>query len=242
MQPTPRFAPWLMLFARPVLFLAVQTAFAAAFWVAGAAMPWEQAANWWLITVSIADLICLALLSRLFAAEGRRLRDLFRIQRSRIRGDLLALLGLTLVTAPVALLPNLMLGQVLFDNPDDLMALFVRPIPMWAALVAVFLFPVAQGLSETPTYFGYVMPRLAAQGVNKWLAIALPALMLGLQHVAAPLLFNVPFMLWRGLMYIPFAFVVGFAFHWRPSLLPYFVVVHIMMNVSLAVMFLQVAP
>ncbi len=85
------------------------------------------------------------------------------------------------------------------------------------------------------------MPRFESQGLKKWLALSLPALMLGLQHIAAPLLFDMDFILWRGLMFIPFAFLVGLAFRWRPQLLPYFVVVHIIMNMSFAAMFLSAA-
>ena len=43
------------------------------------------------------------------------------------------------------------------------------------------------------------------------------------------------------LMYIPFALVVGFFFRWRPRLLPYFVIVQILMNMSFAMMFFRVA-
>ena len=85
------------------------------------------------------------------------------------------------------------------------------------------------------------MPRFEAQGMNKWLAISLPALMLGFQHIAMPFLLDGRFIIWRGLMFLPFAFLVGFTFHWRPRLLPYFVVVHILLNMATVVAFLSYA-
>jgi len=85
------------------------------------------------------------------------------------------------------------------------------------------------------------MPHLAAQGLNKWLAIFIPGLMLGLQHIVAPLLFDVRFIVWRGLMFIPFALITGIALYWRPRILPYFIVVHILMNMGFAAMFLSMA-
>jgi membrane protease YdiL (CAAX protease family) len=105
----------------------------------------------------------------------------------------------------------------------------------------IFLFPITQGLSELSLYFGYVMPRLESGGLNKILALSLPALMLGLQHIAVPFLFDIRFILWRALMYIPFAFFSGIVLHWRPRLLPYMAIVHVLMNMSFATMFLSVA-
>lgn len=147
----------------------------------------------------------------------------------------------TVLMAPVSYLPNVLLGQWLFGSPEATLDLFVRPLPLWAAYASIFSFPIPQGLVETPTYFGYVMPRFQAQGMNKWLAISLPALMLGFQHLAAPSLLDVRFIAWRGLMFIPFAFLIGFVMYWRPRMLPYFAIIHILMNMSFTTMFLSAA-
>jgi hypothetical protein len=133
------------------------------------------------------------------------------------------------------------LGTALFGDSAATQNLFYRPMPFWAVYLAIIAFPIAQGLTEVPTYYGYVMPRFEMQGMKKWLAISLPALMLGLQHIAMPFLLDGRFIVWRGLMFMPFAFLIGFAFHWRPRLLPYFVVVHIIMNMATISMFLNVA-
>ncbi len=236
-----RITPWLMLIARPALFLATQAIFALGFSLTGSQRAWEEGANWWLLSVALADLACLFLLVRIFKAEGKSYWDIFRINRKTIKGDLLALVLMTAIVAPFATLPNIWLGQALFGNPEATLELIVRPLPLWAVYLAILSFSIAQGFTELPTYFGYSMPRLESQGLNRWLAIFIPGLMLGLQHIAAPLLFDVRFIAWRGLMFIPFALVTGFAIYWRPRVLPYFIVVHILMNMSFATMFLSMA-
>ena len=237
----PKIAPWLMLFSRTALFFTVQALFAFGFYLSGSASAWEAGANWWPIAVASANLVVLALLIRLFKSEGKRYWDIFRFERQHIKGDLLAVLGITLLAAPVSYLPNVMLGTLLFGSPEATLDLFIRPLPLWAVYLSVLVFPLTQGVTELPTYFGYVMPRFKAQGMQKWLAISLPALMLGLQHIAVPFLLDMRFITWRALMYIPFAFLLGIAIHWRPRLLPYFAIIHVLMNMSLAPMFLAVA-
>ena len=105
----------------------------------------------------------------------------------------------------------------------------------------ILIFPITQGLAELPTYFGYVMPRFESNGMRPWLAVMLPSLKLGFQHIAVPLLFDMRYILWRGLMYIPFAFFAGIVLHWRPRLLPYMVIVHVLMDMSFAALLLGAA-
>jgi hypothetical protein len=148
---------------------------------------------------------------------------------------------LSILSAPLTFLPNSLLAKSLWGDPNFVSQLFYCPLPYWAVYLAILAFPILQGLTETPTYFGYVMPRFEAQGMSKWLAISLPALMLAFQHIAMPFLIDGRFIIWRGLMFLPFAFLIGFAFYWRPRLLPHFVVIHILMNMSTIIAFLSVA-
>jgi hypothetical protein len=66
-------------------------------------------------------------------------------------------------------------------------------------------------------------------------------LLLGLQHIAVPLLFDARYILWRGLMFIPFAFFAAIVLHWRPRLLPYMVIAHVLMDMSFVAMLLSAA-
>lgn len=232
---------WYLLPARVLLFLLVQAVFALGFFIAGSQQAWNDGANWWLLTVAIADLFCLFIMLRVFRNEGRSYWDMLKIHRSTIKVDLLAMLGLVVLVAPVSYFPNVLLGKALFGSSEATLNLIVRPLPTLAVYAVMIVFPIIQGLTEGPTYFGYIMPKLKEYGVNKWVALVLPALFLSFQHVAAPLLFDIRFIAWRGLMFLPFALLTGLAFHWRPRLLPYFVVIHILMNMSFAAMFLEMA-
>ena len=231
-------APRLLLFGRSGLFLAMQAALAIAFLLAGVESPWRASAAWWPLTVSVVNLVLLAILVILYRDEGGSYWSIFRIHRQTLGRDLIALVAALLVIGPIGFFPNILLAGVLFDSPQAALDLFVRPLPMWAAYVQLVLFPVTQGLVEVPLYFIYVMPRLDARSFPDLRPVVLPALMLGLQHVVIPLLFNVDFILWRSLMFIPFAFALGILMLWRPRLLPYIAVIHVLMDLSVSIYFL----
>jgi hypothetical protein len=234
-------APWLMLFSRIILFFIIQSLFALGFLLTKSDSAWEQSANWWPLIVASTNLICIFLLVLSFNAEGKRYWDIFKTSRKVILGDILITVGTFVIGGPLSVFPNILLGGWLFTDPTATLDLFVRPLPLWAAYASIIIFPITQGLAELTTYFGYVMPRIALLGFNKYLVISIPALMLGLQHLAMPFLFDMRFILWRGLMYIPFAIFSGILLYWRPRLLPIMAIIHILMNMSFATMLLTVA-
>jgi hypothetical protein len=233
--------PWLLLVGRTGLFIVAQALVALGYYTAGIAGAWEAAAAWWPFAVTVTNLICLGVLVARFRAEGGSYLSLFRIRREDAKADWMPLLGLLVITGPAGFLPNMLLSNWLFGDLQAAVEWVVRPLPMWAAYASLILFPVTQGLVELAVYFLYVMPRLEAQGVGRWGALTLAGLGLGLQHAAVPLLFDGRYLLWRGLMFVPFALLMGVILRWRPRLLPYMAVVHVLMDLSFAAMLLGVA-
>lgn len=233
--------PWLMLGSRLASFIAIQSLFALGYYLAGSASAWEQGANWWPIVVFVANLVGIFLLTRLFRSEGCRYWDIFRLDRQHLKSDLLALLGLMVLLGPVSYLPNVLLGGLLFGSPEATLDLIVRPLPMWGVVASILVFPITQGLVELPTYFLYVLPRLKARGMAAWLAVTVASLGLAVQHVGVPLLLDWRFITWRALMFIPFALLSGIVLNWRPRLMPYMAVIHFLMDLGFAFMFLPAA-
>jgi len=236
---TPSRWSWIMLVSRISLFIGIQAVFAFGFLLGGSRDAWDKSANWWPFAVTLTNLLCLFLLVRLFNKERKNFWDIFRVQKEHVKSDLLVLLGVMIILGPVSYFPNVLLGGYLFGDPQRTLDLLVRPLPLWAAYASLILFPFTQGLAELPTYFAYVMPEFESQGMPGWLAVTVPSLVLGLQHIGVPFLFNAPYLLWRGLMFIPFAFLVGIVLRWRPRLLPYLAAIHVLMDMSFAAMLLK---
>lgn len=133
--------PWSMLFSRFILFAGIQALFALAFSLTGSANAWDTSANWWPLIVAIANMISVGLLISLFNNEGKSYKDIFRIQRGHLKNDLLALLVITIISAPVTYFPNILLGKWLFGDPNATLNLIVRQLPNWAAYASIFFVP-----------------------------------------------------------------------------------------------------
>jgi hypothetical protein len=223
---------------RPALAVAFQAIVAGVFVIGGGADPWRSAADWWLAWFGLVSVVNLVVLRALLHGEGRRLRDLYRVGRLG-RGTDLAWVAVALgVSVPLTVLPNFLLSQGLWGSGEVAADLTFRAIPVGAAVALVVAFPIVHALAELPTYFGYVMPRLEATTGWGWRAMLICALVLAVQHVALPLLFDWRFVVWRALMFVPFAIWIGYVVRRRPGTLPYLVIGHALLDTSLPILVL----
>lgn len=234
---------WLLLPARTLFFLAAQVIIALLLLLFAGVSDWQASAAWWPMAVALADILCLFLLIRWYKKEGKNFFSEFRIFRESFWKDLGIVLLSLIVGGPLSVLPNILLSTWLFGNPEATLELFVGSLPLWAVVVSGILFPLGQALTEIPMYMRYIAPKLESKsvsgyGLKPWLAVGLASLFLSLQHITAPLVFDLRFIIWRALMYLPFAIYVGILIRWRPRLLPFIVVIHWLMNLSFVFMYL----
>ena len=226
---------WGILALRSVLAVTFQAIVALLFVVGGSADPWRAAADWWLGWFALVSIANLGLLRWLLHRDGARLRDVYRFDGGT-RGADLRWVGIgVLVAAPLAIVPNLAIGMALWGSPETGAELSFRAIPVVAAAAILIGFPIVHAMAELPTYYGYVMPRLERMYGWRWRALIVAGLVLSTQHVFLPLLFDWRFVAWRALMFLPFAIWVAFVIQRRPSTLPYWVVAHGLLDLSLPI-------
>ncbi len=234
-------APLGMVAIRTLLFLAWQGVAAAILAMTGTVDTPDDAVAWWPVSIVGANLTTLAVLLWLLRREGGSYREMVRIDRHTIGRDMLALLGVTLLAGVLASIPSALISMALWGDPAAGSNMVFRAVPVWAAAFALVAFPVTIALSELPTYFGYAMPRLALLSRRWWLAILVSAGGLAVQHCALPFLPDWRFLVWRGLMYLPFALLLAIVLAWRPRLLPYLMVVHGLLDFAAAWLFYSLA-
>jgi hypothetical protein len=234
--------PWLMLLSRSALFLFFQLSIAFFFAAAGsqeAGNAFQASARWWTFMAFLANFVSIYLLLRVFKAEGKRYWEAIRFSRSTVKTDLIWFGLSSLVGMPIASAPMNIVGAAIFGDPMIPTYMMFQPLPAWAFALS-FLFPLTIAFAELPTYFGYVMPRIAEQLKNGWLAWLIASFVLAAQHMFLPLILDGRFMLWRLLMYLPFALYAGLMIKLRPTLLPYYLVVHALIDVSAVMVYLVI--
>ena len=199
---------------------------------------WADSAKYWMLTATLTNVISIIILSVQFKKDGINYISIFRFRTEAWKKDLaqfsvLALLSIILVMATPILLESWLWGDTTYTQD-----ILFQPISKNLVYFLLLAFPITIGMAELATYFGYIMPRLEKHFHAKWLAVLFPVLFLSIQHCTLPLVLDPKFILFRGLSYLPFALLVGLALHKRPALLPYFAILHIILDASAATLFL----
>lgn len=203
--------------------------------------PWEASSAWWLISAAFTNIVTIFFLVQLLKRENLSYFQVFKFEKQFIKKDLLVLAGIILISGPIAMLPSSLVAGWIFGNVQSANSLLIQSLPLWAAWSGLIVFPITIAFAELSFYFGYLMPRFEMVTGNKWLAILLPVLFLGAQHMTLPLIIDGRFMFWRLLAFLPFALLLGLVIHWRPRLLPYLMIIHGLMDMATAVMVLMVS-
>lgn len=232
--------PLFMLVIRSLLFLLFQALIALTFLFKGSSEAWNASAAWWPFAIILTNLVCLGLLICFYKQEGNSFWVVFRIERKSIKRDLIFMLGFLFFGGLLGYLPNILSARWLFGDPQVALDMLVRPMPVWAAITGVVLFPLLQGLVEIPTYMLYAMPRLEAGGLRPWMAVGVSSFWLSTQHIFAPFLPDGRFIFYRLVMFLPFAILVATVMRARPRLMPYMAAMHVLMDMSVAVLFITV--
>lgn len=231
---------------RTVLFAAFQGLFALGFALGGVAAPWMASIAWWPVSATLANLVNVGLLMWACRREGISFGELITggrgpwrdTWRDTWRTDVAWTLGALLVVAPLAVVPNFALGTWLFGDAAVPANMMFRPLPLWAVCVVLPLFPLSIALSEMPTYYAYAAPRLQVVSGRRWMPLIAAAGWHAVQHVTLPLIFDWRFVVWRLLMFLPFALFVAWLFDRRRSVLPYMMCVHGLLDAQLPVFIL----
>ncbi len=95
-----------------------------------------------------------------------------------------------------------------------------QPLPVWAAILVIILFPATVMFAEIPLYLGYCAPLIKEKTNNEVFAIVYPLFFYALQHSFMPLIFDFKHMLSRFLMFIPLLIFIGIWYYKKRDLLP----------------------
>lgn len=218
--------PWLLPM-RSVLFLLIFVIGAA---VTGKAV--DEITNWWTVVVTAVNVITIALLVIAARRSGMTYKELINYKRgvTRVRGVIGMIVIVFLLGMGCMYLTAFLLYGTVMPEPAVKMA---APIPAVFAVINFLLFPVTVPFAEDGLYLGYGVNRIK----NDTLAIIVPAFFFAVQHCFIPVFFDVRYILYRFLSFLPLTLVL--CWHYRKHRNPLPIMIgHGLIDMSMSVMVL----
>jgi hypothetical protein len=223
---------FLLLVSRLALFIVFQAL------IALIVNSWETSEKYWILTATLTNIVSIALLFILFKRDGDKYFNIFSFNRASIKKDIIVFLGLAVVAGPIVFIPGYFLSIMIWGDPSVPTDMMFGQIEKWLVYILLIAFPVTIAFAELATYFVYIMSKLKTQMKVKWLAVLLPIVFLSIQHCTLPFIPDLHFIMYRALVFLPFAILLGVSIYYRPSLFIYFAILHGIMDFGTAVMFL----
>ena len=196
--------------------------------------PFELSGFYWSIQLTLVNLLLLVMMVVLSKKKNMFYFSFFKQMNKE---NSLYSIKIIIPLVILAMVPNILLSILIYGDSQIGTAFLIHKIPLIFMIINLTIFPILQGLVEIPFYFSFIMPRIKNLSSNKWLYIGLPVIFLSFQHAFMPLKFDLTYMVYRSLMFFPFAIFIGVLLNRKKEILPYLVILHILMNASLFMMY-----
>jgi hypothetical protein len=230
--------PLLLVAARSVFWLALQSLLALVFLVLHRPAPFRSAGQWWPVYANLGDLGCLLGMKYFTRKEGIRLRDLIGPIRLRWGRDLWLGLGILVIAYLCAMAGSYVAQVLVYGSPAKTPVAFIlqlHALPLWATVYSLTVWWVIQSAMEEMTYQGYVLPRLEALTGRTWIAFLIVLFWFSAQHCMLPFIPDWRFVAYRSLMMVPLLlFCMAVYLHIR-RLSP-LIIAHWPMDLGIAIM------
>ncbi len=169
----------------------------------------DEIGNWWSVVATVMNILVILLLFFVAKKDGKSYGEMINYRKGATKAKDVVIMSLISVFVGMGCM--YLAGLVLYGSIFPPVSLkMVAPIGKPLAILNVLLLPLTVPFAEDGLYLGYGVNRIAERGgemanesKTKWMAIAIPAFFYALQHCFIPTMFDVKYMVYRFLSFLP---------------------------------------
>ncbi len=185
--------------------------------VIGAAVTGQKAediSNWWSIAASLVNILLILTLCLLTKKNKSSFRELIHYQKGKTSAK--QIIGISALVLAVGMTGMYMAGYFCYGIIPYAAPMMIAPIPVWLAAVNVFILPITTAFAEDGLYLGCGVNQIH----NKFLAITIPAFFFALQHSFIPTLFDIKYIVYRFVSFLPLTLILCWYYYRKRNPLP----------------------
>ena len=162
----------------------------------------DEISNWWSVTDTIVNLLTIAMLIFAARSTGQTFAELIGYKKGQTKVSQVVIVSVVILVLGMGgmfLAGFLCYGVIPYAPP-----MVIAPIPVVLAAVNIPLLPITTVFAEDGLYLGCGVNNIK----NKYAAVLVPALFYALQHSFIPTLFDVRYILYRFLSFLPLTVIL----------------------------------
>lgn len=173
----------------------------------------DEISNIWSIAASAVNIITILFLVLITGKNGGYAK-LINYEKGKTKPKQIA--GMIALIVLVGMGGMYLAGFICYGVIPYAAPMMIAPIPLWLAIINVLILPVSTALAEDGLYLGCGVNQIK----NKYGAILVPAFFFALQHSFIPTLFDVKYIIYRFLSFLPLTIILCIHYHKHRNPLP----------------------
>ncbi|HRU99455.1 MAG TPA: CPBP family glutamic-type intramembrane protease [Ruminococcus sp.] len=168
----------------------------------------------WSVIASITNIFTIYILTVAAKSRGMTYSQLINFRKGQFRANDILLI---IAFAAVGMAGMFLAALVCYGTiQPEVSVRLIAPIPPFFAMANFLLLPITAALAEDGLYLGCGTARIE----NKYAAVIVPTFFYALQHCFIPAIFDVRYMVYRFLMFLPLAMIFCLYYQKKRSPLP----------------------
>lgn len=164
--------------------------------------------HWWSVAASIVNILMLLFLALVSRKAGSSYCELINLKRGSASIKKIAAIAALFIVVGMA--GMYLAGFICYGKLPYMSPMMIAPISVGLAAVNFIVLPVSTALAEEGLYLGCGVNRIK----NKYAAILIPAFFFALQHSFIPTLFDMKYIVYRFLSFLPLTLAICW-YYWK---------------------------
>lgn len=169
--------------------------------------------NIWSIVASVVNIITIVMLILITKKNGG-FAKLINYEKGKTKPK--QIVGMIFLVILIGMGGMYLAGFICYGVIPYAAPMMIAPIPLWLAIINVFVLPVSTAFAEEGIYLGCGVNQIK----NKYVAILVPAFFFALQHSFIPTLFDIRYIIYRFLSFLPLTIILCWYYHKHRNPLP----------------------
>lgn len=174
----------------------------------------DEISNWWSVIASVVNIATVLLLFFIAKKKNSSYWELINYQKGKTTVKQVVIMSIIILL--VGMLGMYLSGYICYGVIPYSPPMMIAPIPLWLAIINIVVLPISTAFAEEGLYLGCGVNQIK----NKYVAIIIPAFFFALQHSFIPTLFDVEYITYRFLSFLPLTIILCWNYYKKRNPLP----------------------
>lgn len=174
----------------------------------------EEISNWWSIAASVVNIITIFILIFVSKKQGSNYWELINYQKGKTKAKEIIVMSVLILV--IGMSGMYLAGFICYGVIPYAAPMMIAPIPLFLAVINIIVLPISTAFAEEGLYLGCGVNQIK----NKYVAIVVPAFFFALQHSFIPTLFDMKYILYRFLSFLPLTVILCWHYYKKRNPLP----------------------